>query len=313
MINVADVAYGRLQVPDLDRMEAFLTEFGLVCTDRTPRVLYMRGTDPEPYLHVIELGEPKFLGIAFNAQNEGDLEQLATLDGASQVEGIDAPGGGHRVHISDPNGITIEVVHGITTLDPLPVRDNLMNSGANRFNRTGCRKSLQPGPAHVKRLGHVGIVAPNPRVTQAWYRDTLGLLGSDEVYVEHEGNIVASFNRVNQGQDFVDHHTLLVVAGPSAGLNHLAFEVPDIDDLLVGHDHLKRNYSDKHLWGPGRHVIGSQVFDYWLCPWAHLHEHWTDSDMLNDSYDCAVTPRGQGVVGSQWGPPPPKVFVDQVS
>ena len=313
MIKVTDVAYGRLQAPDLDRMEAFLSDFGLVRADRTAKALYMRGSDPDHHIHVTELGESRFLGLAFSAASGDDLERLSKLDGASDVEEIDEPGGGQRVRLTDPNGIGIEVVHGIAALDPLLVRPNVMNTGGARFNRAGERKALQPGPAQVKRLGHVGIVAPDPSATHAWYRDTLGLLGSDEIYVEAADNVVASFNRVDQGETFVDHHTLLCVAGDRAGLNHLAFEVPDIDDLLVGHDHMRAGYPDAHLWGPGRHVIGSQVFDYWLCPWGHLHEHWTDSDMLNDAYDCEFTARGHGVVGSQWGPPPPQAFVDQVS
>ena len=35
MIKIADIAYGRLQAPDLDRTEAFLTDFGLVRAART--------------------------------------------------------------------------------------------------------------------------------------------------------------------------------------------------------------------------------------------------------------------------------------
>ena len=313
MIKVTDVAYGRLQAPDLDRMEAFLTVFGLVRAERTSTALYMRGTDPEHHIHVTERGEPRFLGLAFNAENGDDLEQLSRLEGATPVETIDAPGGGRRVRLTDPNGIAIEVVHGIISLDPLPVRANLMNTGDAFPRRVGKRKSLAPGPAHVKRIGHVGIVSVDPLSTQAWYRTTLGLLGSDEIYVEQVDNVVASFNRVDRGEVFVDHHTLLCIGGTESGLNHLAFEVADMDDLLIGHDHLKPTYAGAHIWGPGRHVIGSQVFDYWLCPWGHLHEHWTDGDMINDREECATQPRGQGVVGSQWGPNPPQVFVGQVS
>src|SRR5437763_1503202 len=40
-IKVADIAYGRLRAPDLDRMEEFLTRFGTVRVDRTPTALDM--------------------------------------------------------------------------------------------------------------------------------------------------------------------------------------------------------------------------------------------------------------------------------
>lgn len=313
MIKITDVVYGRLRAPDLDRMEAFLTEFGMHRVDRTASALYMRGSDPDHHIHVTERGEPRFLGIAFGAASAEDLKRLARLDGASPVEEIDAPGGGRRVRLTDPDGIGVEVVHGIEPLDPLPVRANVVNTGEARLRRTGERKSLPPGPANVKRLGHVGLASPDPGRSRAWYRTVLGLRGSDEIFEQDEDNVVASFNRVDQGERYVDHHTLLCVKGRRAGLNHLAFEVSDLDDLLIGHDHLRATGVYRHMWGPGRHVVGSQVFDYWLCPWGHLHEHWTDSDMLNRDNDCVIRPRGQGVVGSQWGPPPPQAFVDQVS
>ena len=35
------------------------------------------------------------------------------------------------------------------------------------------------------------------------------------------------------------------------------------------------------MWGLGRHVLGSQVYDYWSDPWGRVHEHWADSDRLN--------------------------------
>ena len=313
MINIADVAYSRLQAPDLDRMEAFLTDFGLVRAARTKTALYMRGTGPGHHIHITELGEPKFIGLAFNAQHADDLIQISKADGATPVETMDEPGGGQRVRLTDPNGISIEVVHGMAKLEPLGVRANVMNTGDASRRRAGTRKILKAGPAHVKRLGHFGIVSPDPAATVAWYRSTLGFVGSDEIYVDTEDNVMASFNRVDHGAEYVDHHTFLCVHGMRAGLNHLAFEVADTDDLLIGHDHMKAANSGSHMWGPGRHVIGAQVFDYWLCPWGHLHEHWTDSDMLNHDHPLALHPRGEGVVGSQWGPPPTQAFVDQVS
>ena len=313
MIKITDVAYSRLTAPDLGRMEAFLTDFGLVRAERTKTALYMRGTGAEHHIHVTEAGAPGFIGLAFHAQNAEDLKQISKAEGASTVEAIDAPGGGQRVRLTDPNGIAIEVVHGIAAADPIAVRANVMNTGDAGQRRTGTRKSLAPGPAHVKRLGHFGIVSPDPAGTVAWYRSTLGFVGSDEIYVETEDNVMASFNRVDQGAEYVDHHTFLCVHGPEAGLNHLAFEVEDMDDLLIGHDFMKTANTGTPMWGPGRHVIGAQVFDYWLCPWGHLHEHWTDSDMLNSDHVLELHPRGEGVVGSQWGPPPPQTFVDQVS
>ena len=96
LIKATDMAYGRLRAPDLDVMEEFLTRFGMVRSDRTATALYMRGTDPAHHIHVTEKGEPKFVGFAYYAESEDDLERLARAPGASAVEAIDEPGGGRR-------------------------------------------------------------------------------------------------------------------------------------------------------------------------------------------------------------------------
>ncbi len=122
VIKVTDIAYGRLRSPDLDQAETFLTDFGLVRTARTATALYMRGTDADHHIHVTELGPPAFLGFAYYAASEADLTAVSKVPGASAVEAIDEPGGGKRVRLRDPHGITIEVVHGIEQLEPLQGR-----------------------------------------------------------------------------------------------------------------------------------------------------------------------------------------------
>jgi len=107
MIKVKDIAYVRFAAPDLDTMERFVRDFGLVVTARGDDVLYARGTDPSPYVHVTERGEPGFRGVAFEAASSGDLDAAAALPGASDVEKIDAPGGGRRVRFTDPDGFEV--------------------------------------------------------------------------------------------------------------------------------------------------------------------------------------------------------------
>ena len=42
MIKVVDLAYVRIGVPDLDAMERFTSDFGLVTTERSETALYTR-------------------------------------------------------------------------------------------------------------------------------------------------------------------------------------------------------------------------------------------------------------------------------
>lgn len=310
-IKVADLAYGRLRSPDLDLAEEFLTNFGMVRAARTKSALYMRGTDPRHHIHVTELGEPKFVGFAYEAASEEDLDRVARVDGASPIEEIDEPGGGKRVRLKDPHGYQIEVVHGIAPLAPLPVRRQPLNLGPEGLSRKGELMRLNRGASQVKRIGHGVLMTTDLGKTLSWYRDTLGLVSSDDIYVGERSNIVASFNRCDRGDDYVDHHVFFSMQGGKNGLNHLSFEVQDFDDVMVGHEHLRtKGYT--HVWGIGRHVLGSQIYDYWQDPWGRVHEHWTDTDRLNIQNGSNLVSAEEGLV-SQWGERPPESFLDHAT
>jgi catechol 2,3-dioxygenase-like lactoylglutathione lyase family enzyme len=311
--KVVDIAYVRLAAPDLDQQEEFLTQFGLVRTARTATTLYMRGSDPAHHLHVTERGAPRFIGFAYTAAEEGDLLKLARLPGASTVETIDEPGGGKRVRLSDPHGFQIEIVHGIAALAPLPLAENTVNTAHERDRRLGTLTRLAPGPVPVKRLGHGVIVSTDLTKALAWYRETLGFIPSDEIFRDDERNVISSFNRLDRGGDFVDHHVFFCMQGPKAGLNHIAFEVANFDAVMAGHEYMKSLGKYRPIWGPGRHIYGSQIFDYWADPWGRVHEHMTDSDRLNASAIPNLNRAAPGGNRSQWGDAMPAHFINYVT
>jgi catechol 2,3-dioxygenase-like lactoylglutathione lyase family enzyme len=313
IIKVKDVAFGRLQAPDLDAQEEFLTHFGMVKVERTKNKLFMRGTGPAHHLHVTELGDsPKLIGFAFYAKNEDDLKKIATAPGASGIENIDEPGGGKRVRLTEPNGYQIEVVAGIPDAKPIHVDRQPINWRENLFERTGDLMRLKREPAHVMRMGHAVLGSPKVVDTVKWYRDVLGLICSDDVYAGDKNNVIGSFNRCDNGDDYVDHHVFFCAMNPKAGLNHFSYEVEDIDDVFIGHEYLRSLDKYEHMWGIGRHLLGSQVYDYWADPWGRVHEHWTDSDRLNTKNGSNLLPVETGF-SSQWGEPPPEKFIHHVS
>ena len=299
MIKVKDAAYVRFAAPDLDAMERFLSDFGLVVTTREREVLYARATDPSPYVHVTERGEAGFRGVAFEAASAEDLSAAAKLEGASAVEKIEAPGGGERVRFSDPDGFAVEIVHGRQQLPPLPVRSAApLNRGSDR-RRLGDLQRTQAGPACVKRLGHVVLRVSDFRRSEAWYKSRFGFLSSDEVYLGERENVITAFMRCDRGDEYTDHHTFLCVGVGEVGFDHAAFEVEDIDAVMLGHDHLKQASYEHHA-GIGRHILGGQIFDYWRDPWGHVVEHFTDGDLLNAQHKPALHDPA-AALGSQWG------------
>lgn len=311
VIKVTDLAYGRLRAPDLDQMEEFLTHFGMVKSERTNTALYMRGTDPTHHIHVTEKGDPGFVGLAYYAATLDDLKRIAKAPGASGVEDMDEPGGGKRVRLKEPNGYQIEVVYGIEKPKPIPVKSQALNMGKDSLKRAGELMRIHRGPARVKRIGHGVMASPKVMETVHWFRETLGFIGSDDVYAGEKENIIGSFNRCDRGLTYVDHHVFFCIRNDRAGLNHFSFEVADIDDVFTGHEYLKQVGKYEHMWGIGRHLLGSQIYDYWADPWGRVHEHWSDSDRLNVKNGSNLLPVEEALI-SQWGERPPEKFINRV-
>jgi catechol 2,3-dioxygenase-like lactoylglutathione lyase family enzyme len=310
-IKVTDIAYGRLRAPDLDAEEEFLTHFGMVRAARTSTALYMRGTDPVHHLHVTEKGDPRFVGLAYHAASEEDLRRLAKASGASGVETIDEPGGGKRVRLKEPNGYQIEVVHGMDKVAPIPVKRQKLNMAEESLRRAGEVMRPPQGHSQVKRIGHGVLGTPKLRETVQWFRDTLGFICSDDVYAGSPDNLIGSFNRCDQGDAYVDHHVFFCLMHETAGLNHLSFEVQDIDDVFMGHEYMEKLGKYEHMWGIGRHLLGSQVYDYWADPWGRVHEHWSDSDRLNARDGSNLVP-AEEALRSQWGQQIPEKMLQRV-
>jgi catechol 2,3-dioxygenase-like lactoylglutathione lyase family enzyme len=299
MIKVKDIAYVRFGAPDLDRMQKFAADFGLAMTARENDTLYHRGTDPSPYIHVTELGEAGFRGAAFEATSADDLAAASKLEGASPVMKLEAPGGGQVVRFTDPDGYQVEIVHGRELLPKMPVQAaSGINRGSDR-RRFGSVHRPPTGPSSVKRLGHVVVKVADFRRSEDWYKSRFGFLSSDEIYLGDPENVITAFLRCDRGEEYADHHTLLCVGIGEPGFDHAAFEVEDVDAVMAGHDHLIGAGYDHHA-GIGRHVLGSQIFDYWRDPWGHVVEHFTDGDLLNANYETGLYDPGTAL-GTAWG------------
>jgi catechol 2,3-dioxygenase-like lactoylglutathione lyase family enzyme len=311
VIKVRDLAFGRLQSPDLDQMEEFLTDFGMYRAGRTNDALYMRGTGSDSHIHVTHKGKPAFVGIAFEANDLSDLQKLSKQPGASQIEHVDEPGGGQRVRLTEPNGYQMEVFYGREKLAPIKIERQAVNSATQPINRKGELMRISSGPARPLRIGHAVMGTPKLRETIAWFRETLGFIGSDDVYAGPKDNLIGSFNRLDRGEDYVDHHAFFCLQHDVAGLNHFSYEVQDIDDVFMGHAHLAGKNKYEHMWGIGRHLLGSQVYDYWADPWGRIHEHWADTDRLNASTPCNLLSAEEALV-SQWGGPPPEKMLARI-
>jgi catechol 2,3-dioxygenase-like lactoylglutathione lyase family enzyme len=164
MIKADDVAFVRFSAPDLDKMEAFLNDFGMVRAARDANTLYMRGGGGDPFIHVTHKGEPGFAGVAFRVNSVSDLEALASRTG-TKVESLEGPGGGKVVRLKDPDGFNVEAVAGRETApaDATPPAQ-LTNDWRARV-RNNAPKRVAAGASHIKRFGHCVLNVSNFRAS----------------------------------------------------------------------------------------------------------------------------------------------------
>jgi catechol 2,3-dioxygenase-like lactoylglutathione lyase family enzyme len=161
----------------------------------------------------------------------------------------------------------------------------------------------------VQRLGHVVLQTTRYVETLDWYLEHLGLIVSDFLYLpgQRERGPVMSFIRCDRGDTPTDHHTLAMLLGPSNRYVHSAYQVSDLDALAAGGEYL-RGQGYRRSWGIGRHIQGSQIFDYWRDPDGFLVEHFADGDMFDSSLEPGWAPMSATGL-AQWGPPATKDFL----
>lgn len=303
-IRIEDIAHVRFTAPDLEAMKIFLTEFGLYPSLSDDGVLYARGAGPQPFVHATATGAPGFAALGLRAESVADLERLAAEEGVA-VAPLMTPGGGFVVTLTDPDGYCVEVIAGQTKAPPLTLPAPSEHNDARAKQRMRSTFRVSAGPAHVVRLGHAVLEVKDFRASEAWYKSRFGFITSDEIEAA-PGFAIGAFLRCDRGDTPTDHHTLFLLQAPTAPrFNHAAFEVADFDDLMCGHTHLKRAQRTP-AWGVGRHILGSQIFDYWKDPWGHELEHWTDGDLFAAA-DGSRTATLQDLLAVQWGPNHPMV------
>ena len=312
MSRATDVVYVRYQVTDLARMESFLSDFGMYpsipCDGRR---LLMRGSGDAPYVYEAVLGEScRFLGAGLRMASREDLERLSKLPGSGTIEAVsEVPSGGERVRMRMPDGFEIDALHGGVSVHRQPaVRDPGFNSAHDKPRRNqAVRVSRAAWP--VRRLGHFVLHVTDHDASVAWLRERFGLLPSDHLGAPSDpGRVIGSFLRVDAGNAWVDHHCMLVLGTPEAGVHHCSFEMDGLDAVMCAHDFLlERGYTLD--CGVGRHLLGSQIFDYWRDPFGFRIEHYTDGDVVNDAHQPTVF-SGTADETTQWGAKPPKEFFE---
>lgn len=245
-----------LGVPDLEKSAEFYRKvWGLEDVVSTGDTIHMRGTGAEH--HVLTLRQrPKacFLGVHFAAVNHQAVTQLhaqakaygASVDGAPAALTRDQ-GGGYGFSMRSPEG------------QPLFISSDVDVLAEGRQDRS-----------RPTKLTHVVLNASRTDDERAFFVEALGFRLSDSTDM-------MEFVRCTS-----DHHSLALVRTEGPSLNHMAYEMPNIDGLMRGAGRLKQAGYDIE-WGLGRHGPGNNVFTYFVEPNGFVTEYTTDVEQIDEA------------------------------
>ncbi|KAF2804539.1 Glyoxalase/Bleomycin resistance protein/Dihydroxybiphenyl dioxygenase [Mytilinidion resinicola] len=307
---------------DMGSFEEFAKNFGFVEIGRDKDLTFYRGYGKDPYCYVarkVPKGGKAYKGAAFVAQTQGDFDKAAALDGAETTDLIH-PGGGRLVTLKTPSGFYLYVLYGQQerqVSEPAPPSATVENlglpNGSFKKQRLGEFQRFHPGPAMIHKLGHVGYILNNWYEEADWYTSNFNFVPTDVQWHPQDENVdVIAFIHLDLGERYSDHHSLFLARaqpGDHDHMHHTSYEVEDFDTQLLGHEWLA-NKKYHSVWGVGRHILGSQIFDYWRDTSGFTIEHYTDGDLVNVNTD---TVRSQAGPLAIWGPELPKDFSEDHS
>lgn len=174
----------------------------------------------------------------------GSLEEVQTV--GKPDRSFDVPGGGKGFEVRGPEG---QVYRFIT------------DSTVQRLNDKA--KPIQ--------LTHAVINSTDVEASERYAVEKLGFKVSDRT--AH-----MRFIRCNR-----KHHALAYAKSQFASLNHIAFEMHDMDAVMRGIGRL-RDEGYEPVWGPGRHGPGNNVFGYFIAPYGGIVEYTAEVSEVDENY-----------------------------
>ena len=289
-------------VPNVMETAGYYTDFGLARVSGEPPArpstaeFCFSTVDGGQQLRVRHSPQRRLLSLGVGADDPDDLDRiaasLADLDvtvrqGSQQLSAIE-PVTGLQVVVS----VVPRMQQAATPAPPY--------NAPGDIERPGVRAPaiLRAGPVRPRKLGHVVFGSTDQEATQRFFARGLGFKISDEA----PG--LAAFMRCS-----ADHHNVLVQQAPVSFLHHTSWEVDDVDEVGRGATAMLEGHPDRHIWGLGRHYIGSNFFWYLRDPAGNFSEYYSDIDCIPDDqlWDPGIIAGDKSLYA--WGPPPPPSFL----
>lgn len=241
MSRISDIRYVGYAVPDFEAERTFYRDvWGLrEAAEHEGMVYFAAQGHDEPHVVRLRPADQKRVDvIALAAADRASVDALhdkVTQAGCriiSTPHALAGPGGGYGFRFFSPDGLPFEI-----------------SSDVER----GPYRQLQHWEGVPQKISHIVLHSPDHQAAVEFFTDVLGFRISDWL-----GDFMC-FLRCNSA-----HHRIALLPGP-ASLNHVAYDMLSIDDMMRGISRLKTMGTDIR-WGPGRHTAGDNTFSYFTTP-----------------------------------------------
>lgn len=276
MSRVTEIRYVGYAVADLAAESAFYQDlWGLepVASDDGMAWFKAPGHDEHHVVRLRAAGESRVDVIALAADSRADIDALCDKvkgSGARIVHeprDLTTPGGGYGFRFFSPDGLQMEISSDVAR---------------------GPARALQRWDGVPVKISHIVLHSPDHKALVQWFVDVLGMKVSDWL-----GDFMC-FLRCNSA-----HHRLAILPGPPC-LNHVAYDMLSVDDMMRGIHRLKVKGKDIQ-WGPGRHTAGNNTFSYFVTPGGFAVEYTAELEEVDFETHQPTTYTPAPLVMDQWG------------
>lgn len=264
MTDLHDIRYVRIGSEDLDTSVRFATEIlGLELMERDARCAYLRGDNRD---HNICYTKGRDSG-----QVTGwELRSMDALDKAA----AELEAGGVKVRTGSSEERDQRRVRGLIVVSDASgnVMDLVARPAANGTRYFPTRD------AGITHFSHVGLHTKDPSADEAFWINHLGAKVSDWI-----GD--APLLRINEV-----HHNVALFPSGKAGIQHVNFQVGEVDDIMRSFYHLQK-HNVKIVFGPGRHPTSGARFLYFQGPDDVIYEYSCGVRMITEEDEKTYIPR----------------------
>lgn len=276
MSRVSEIRYVGYAVPDFEAERAFYADtWGLVEVQATDDMAWFKthGADEHHVVRLRRSDQKRIDVIALAAPGRSEVDALYGKVAASNCkiihppQELDAPGGGYGFRFFSPDGLPFEISSDVARV---------------------AKRDMARWEGVPVKISHIVLHSPNHEALVQWFCNVLGFRVSDWL-----GDFMC-FLRCNSA-----HHRLAILPGPPS-LNHVAYDMFSVDDMMRGVHRLKQAGTEIR-WGPGRHTAGNNTFSYFVTPNGFAVEYTAELEEVDDDTHVHQVHVPGPQVMDQWG------------